>query len=195
LVELLVVIGIIAILIAILLPTLNRIREQARKTQCLSNLKVLGESMYMYANESRDNLPNGNVASDWPSVMGADEVMTEFSNLFVRSPAVFHCPSDIDDVPQAIDNASYSTPNSARISYEFFSLWWAPQFGPKLAKLKGQAPLAWDLEGGLNEASKLQNHGTKGGNVLYSDGHCGWADQKGWDSDNWPSPAKSFYPG
>jgi prepilin-type N-terminal cleavage/methylation domain-containing protein/prepilin-type processing-associated H-X9-DG protein len=57
LVELLVVIGIIAVLISLLLPALGGARRAADRTNCLSNLRQLGQAMVMYANQHKGYFP------------------------------------------------------------------------------------------------------------------------------------------
>ncbi len=67
LIELLVVIAIIAILAAILFPVFAQAREQARSISCLSNMKQLGLSIKMYAQDYDEQFPmgNNNVAYNW----------------------------------------------------------------------------------------------------------------------------------
>lgn len=65
LIELLVVIGIIAVLIAILLPTLGKARESAKRVACLSNVRQLATAVTAYLADNRQYLPEA-VSSNSP---------------------------------------------------------------------------------------------------------------------------------
>src|SRR5829696_1654385 len=113
LVELLVVIGIIAVLIGILLPTLSRARESAKKTACLSNLRELGNAFRLYAAGNRDAMPIGAVGNSnlatlekqfsyvvkWDS--GSAATILSMGHLamagFAKSPKTYYCPSEQSD--------------------------------------------------------------------------------------------------
>jgi prepilin-type N-terminal cleavage/methylation domain-containing protein len=65
LVELLVVIGVIALLISILLPALNQARESARRVKCLANVRQLSMAWMMYANDNKGRFCNS-MTQGWP---------------------------------------------------------------------------------------------------------------------------------
>jgi prepilin-type N-terminal cleavage/methylation domain-containing protein len=95
LVELLVVVSIIALLIAILLPSLKRAREQAKDTLCRANLKQLGLCTHYYAQDNKDRLPwiQGNAPPLWSSgpYRQYQQIIRYWP--YVKQLKLFICPS------------------------------------------------------------------------------------------------------
>lgn len=112
LVELLVVIGIIALLISILLPALNKAREQARAIKCANNMRQIFFAMDMYATENKDSYPmmpfiqDANVfTANWLGIVMVQvgeydwtkgTMWPYVSKSVLSRQEVFNCPTDMD---------------------------------------------------------------------------------------------------
>ncbi len=108
LVELLVVIGVIALLVSILLPALNKAREAAHRVACSSNQRQLVMALRAYANDNRDCVPLGYLfSSRWGSYMIRDPVQYGtkpylmlgilYISGHLTDPKTYYCPSEIDE--------------------------------------------------------------------------------------------------
>jgi prepilin-type N-terminal cleavage/methylation domain-containing protein/prepilin-type processing-associated H-X9-DG protein len=90
LIELLVVIAIIAILAAILFPVFAKVREKARQTACLSNIRQLGLALIQYVNDNDQCTPSCAPAGNPNSPAGwASRILP-----YVGTPTLYICPDD-----------------------------------------------------------------------------------------------------
>jgi prepilin-type processing-associated H-X9-DG protein len=127
LVELLVVIGIIAVLIGMLLPVLAKARAQANTAKCSSNLRSIGQGIQMYAAEQKGFLLPGYVANNNSGGPGLENYATLLVGLkYLPAPAtdtvqskndswdngvsVFNCP---EGLPNQHDTAASGWPSDA----------------------------------------------------------------------------------
>jgi prepilin-type N-terminal cleavage/methylation domain-containing protein/prepilin-type processing-associated H-X9-DG protein len=120
LVELLVVIGIIALLISILLPALSKARDNANTVACLSNLKQLAAANMSYAAENKGyiipvgNSKVGGSSYFWCNIMVDNKYLTPAANQGAGplTRSVFFCPSGNQDFFPPNLTSSASVPSS-----------------------------------------------------------------------------------
>jgi len=94
LIELLVVIAIIAILAAILFPVFQKVRENARRASCESNLKQLALGITQYNQDADEKMPTGNDGNGNGSGNGRGRGWAGQIYSFVKSAGVYTCPDD-----------------------------------------------------------------------------------------------------
>jgi prepilin-type processing-associated H-X9-DG protein len=131
---------------SILLPSLNRAREQAQRVKCASNLRQIGQAAQLFANDHNGNFPD------------TAEQLLAHSDL---ESIVFVCPSSNDTAAPGADSKIQAANLRAggHLSYVYVGKGLSAVTGPGAT---GKAIVAYE---------PLTNHANGGINVLFSDGH------------------------
>jgi len=172
LIELMVVMAILGLLIAILLPSLGRVRKQSKRTACMSNLRQIATAIQTYRNQNRDHYPVARSMPE-PFVTAAVNDPPLFESLqgeIPKTSRVYACPGDAGYV-QARCGISYlyNTNLSGRQPEDVF-------LHRELHVPIREIPAAYDFDGATVEtpAGPLTIpffHMRR--NLLFADGHVG----------------------
>lgn len=187
LIELLVVIVIVGFLAALLLPAFGRVRAEARKIECINNLRQIGAAFYLYLDEHNEIFPPGGGS---PSSGQADQSWKEYLYPYIDNHGVFVCHASVTRTTWSWSGDTTATSTKNPYGYNGF-LGGGSQGGmPKrLSEVKtpSRTILCVDATPGSGIVSLEGNWGgpiieyrhTKGANILWVGGAVQWF----WESE------------
>ncbi len=123
LIELLVVVSIIAVLLAIMMPAMRKIKEVARDTNCKSNLKNIGLALAMYLNDFDRKIPNTGSSNGflWKTASGAwlqpgasNAYWGIYYRDYLKETKIFGCPS-LQRVPEGLIYSYTDFPDPSKV--------------------------------------------------------------------------------
>jgi prepilin-type N-terminal cleavage/methylation domain-containing protein len=179
LIELLVVIAIMTLLVAILLPSFVRAREQARRTVCVANMKQLGAGVFSYAIENRDHGPSvmDPMGTTAPRTLVSRAgkyvnlglllktgILPETSPLFCPSQSEYSYASNPSLIPAATVSGSYA-----------YAVHMPAGKSPVMGAIRHLALASDDFSARIGAVSGNGRYAHRTGyNVLYTDGSAAW---------------------
>ena len=201
LLEVIIAIGIIALLLALLLPALERAREQANNLRCATNLNQIGVALVIYSNDNHGQYPRTtyipgaplcagtNAAAPDPFKSGGPQPNDVTAPLFLLMraegipPKIFNEPynDELVNEPEPTKtplSRSNFTDYRKNLGYSFANPYpdaHAVAAGYQfLNKMNSAFALAADLNPGTGANQNSRNHEKRGQNVLFADYHVEW---------------------
>lgn len=119
LMELLTVIAVIIILAGFLMPALSRARRQARRVECINNLKQVGIALQSYALDYNGNFPSdlSDLTTDYLSGQNAILICPEGGAIYVPNPAVTNISVSANAAHVRCPNNPHLGPNQINVLF------------------------------------------------------------------------------